>query len=199
MILTRYAGILTPRKPITNYNLLTKTQRFDDAAWTKIGATVTANAVTDPYGGMNADKLTETATTGEHEIMQSSGTTANGAFTGSVYIKAAERLYSTIILSDFATGGAGGIVNLSDGTTSAFGSPGSWTSTSITTTNEGSGWWRVVCKGTRGAGTATWLQIKLQPSTTWNNNYLGTVDNGFYIFGATVNSGSTDYGYQEVN
>lgn len=199
MILTRYAGILTPRMPITNYNLLTKTQRFDDAAWTKVRASVTANAVTDPFGGMNADKLTETATTGEHGMYQMDGATANGPFVGSIYAKAAERTYAGLLMSDFATGAVGAIVNLSDGTYVEFGNPGSWTSRTVDVTNEGSGWWRMVAKGTRGAGTYTVIQCFLYPSSTHNDNYLGIADNGYYVFGAHLETGSTDHGYQEVN
>ena len=199
MILTRYAGILTPRKAITNYNLLTKTQRFDDASWVKSLASVTANAITDPFGGMNADKLVETATTGEHVMYQADGATANGPFVGSVYAKAAERTYAGLLMSDFATGAVGAIVNLNDGTYVEFGSPGSWTSRTVSVTNEGSGWWRMVAKGTRGAGTYTVMQFFLYPSSTHNDNYLGVADNGYYLFGATLNAGSTDYGYQEVD
>lgn len=199
MILTRYAGILIPRMPITNYNLLTKTQRFDDAAWTKTGVTVTANAIADPLGGTNADKLVETATTGEHAIYQSSGTTANGAFVASAYVKAAERTYCTVHMSDFTSGSVYGIINLNTGDMDESAGAGSWTGKDVTITNAGSGWWRVVCSGTRAAGTATYLQIFLTTSYAFNNNYLGVVDNGIYVFGATVNAGSTDYGYQEVN
>jgi len=40
-------------------NLLTKTEQFDDAAWTKVDVTVTANAAVAPNGTLTADLLTE--------------------------------------------------------------------------------------------------------------------------------------------
>ena len=40
------------------YNLLTYSEQFDNAAWTKSGVTVTANTTISPDGTQNADKLT---------------------------------------------------------------------------------------------------------------------------------------------
>jgi hypothetical protein len=45
-------------------NLLTKTEQFDDAAWTKSNGTITANATTAPDGALTADLFTATSTTG---------------------------------------------------------------------------------------------------------------------------------------
>lgn len=44
------------------YNLLTKTEQFHDAAWTKTDCTVDADFTTDPLGGMAADRVTEGTT-----------------------------------------------------------------------------------------------------------------------------------------
>lgn len=198
MIITRYAGILNQRKAFPNYNLFTKSQRFDDAAWTKTGVTVTPNAIQDPFGGMNADKLVETATTGAHNIYQLH-TVASGAFLTGVYVKAAERQYCTVHMTDFATGSVYGVINLNTGDLDETASAGSWTGKDVTIANAGNGWWKVNCVGTRGAGTVTGLEVFLTTSYAFNNNYLGVVDNGIYIFGAYLNSGTTDRGYQEVN
>ena len=43
-------------------NLFTYSEQFDNAAWTKSGATVAANAGTDPFGGLTADLITATGT-----------------------------------------------------------------------------------------------------------------------------------------
>jgi hypothetical protein len=42
-------------------NLLTKTEEFNDAAWTKTNVTVTANAIVAPDGTLTADKVEATA------------------------------------------------------------------------------------------------------------------------------------------
>lgn len=46
-----------PAPAVINPNLLTKTERFDDAAWIKTNCTVTADAGPDPLGGTTADLL----------------------------------------------------------------------------------------------------------------------------------------------
>jgi hypothetical protein len=51
-------------------NLLTKTEQFDDAAWTKTNVTVTANAIVAPDGTMTADRLIENTAISTHDLRQ---------------------------------------------------------------------------------------------------------------------------------
>jgi hypothetical protein len=69
-------------------NLLTKTEQFDNAAWTKLGATVTANTIAAPDGTLSADLLMETTTTGTHRVTQSLGTVSPATITASIRHKA---------------------------------------------------------------------------------------------------------------
>jgi hypothetical protein len=78
-------------------NLLTFSEQFDNAAWTKTATTVTANATTAPDGTSTADKIVETATTGNHLVRSGTGVPLNGVNTISVYAKAAER--SAVVIS----------------------------------------------------------------------------------------------------
>ena len=51
-------------------NLLTKTEEFDNAAWTKSNVTVTANAIVAPDGTMTADSLIENTAISTHDLRQ---------------------------------------------------------------------------------------------------------------------------------
>ena len=68
------------------YNLLTYSEQFDNAAWTKSGVTVTANTTISPDGTQNATSLTNT-TTGQSHIRTSFVVASTGNYTGTSYIK----------------------------------------------------------------------------------------------------------------
>ena len=69
-------------------NLLTFTQQFDNAAWTKTNMTVTANSTTAPDGTSTADTLTATAGTGVSVRVSQSGTTINATvYIASFYVR----------------------------------------------------------------------------------------------------------------
>ena len=66
-------------------NLLTQTEAFDNAAWTKNNATVTANQGTDPLGGNTADKF---AAASDANVVQLLNPAVSGlTYTFSVWIK----------------------------------------------------------------------------------------------------------------
>jgi hypothetical protein len=67
-------------------NLLTYSEQFDNAAWTKSNATVTANATTSPDGTLNADKLILSTDNTDHSV-RSSNIGFNGTYVASVFAK----------------------------------------------------------------------------------------------------------------
>lgn len=71
------------------YNLLTKTEQFDDAAWTKSGVAVTANSALSPIGGMDADLLSGTAVPSGALALQAYSTSikAGDSFTASLWVR----------------------------------------------------------------------------------------------------------------
>ena len=71
-------------------NLILQSQTFDNASWTKDGATVTANSTTAPDGTTTADKVLETATTAVHNVYQAP-TLSSNVYSFSVFVKKAER------------------------------------------------------------------------------------------------------------
>jgi hypothetical protein len=174
------------------YNLLTKTEQFDDAAWTKFEATVSANttATTDPLGGNTADKLIPTAVLASHGAEV---TIASSSTVFSVYAKKAE----ASLLMLFAVGENKGYgFDLDAGTTFA---PGGITASStFTMTDVGNGWYR--CTIT--AATTTKVQVYVLNSTTYGS-YSGNGVNGLYVWGAdlrTTNDAALNQpAYQRVN
>ena len=137
-------------------NLLTFTQEFDNAAWTKGDITATTNTATAPDGTLTADGLLETATTTNHYAQQNITTTAAATYTYSAFLKANGRNFAILSLASLATSAlyAGASFNLATGVvvnTSAAGTGYSVVSSSIT--NVGNGWYR--CTVTVVAGTTT--------------------------------------------
>ena len=66
------------------YNLLTKTEQFDDAAWTKTGVSVTSNTTVAPNGTLTADTLSCSGNS-NHQFLASIGTTGNSTIL--MYVK----------------------------------------------------------------------------------------------------------------
>lgn len=74
-------------------NLIPAQSDFTDAAWSKSGCTVTSNTATAPDGTVTADRLTESAVTGNHYVVNTAGTAvASGdMIVHSIYVKSADR------------------------------------------------------------------------------------------------------------
>ena len=67
------------------HNLLTYSEQFDNAAWTKVDATVTANAAVAPDGTTTADQITYT-TAPDSRVIESINVSA-GEYTFGIWIK----------------------------------------------------------------------------------------------------------------
>jgi len=71
-------------------NLITYSEDFSDADWTKTGATITPNSTTSPNGTLNADKISEDTSTGEHFIQVDGITTVDDKYSFLLFVKAGE-------------------------------------------------------------------------------------------------------------
>jgi hypothetical protein len=118
-------------------NLLTYSEQFDNAAWTKIGASVTANSVTSPDGTTNADTITENSANDLHVAFQSPSLTPGSTYTLSVFLKAGTRNHGMV-----RVGGVGVAikVDLTNGSPTVIeGSPTAYSTVAI-----GNGWYRCI-------------------------------------------------------
>jgi len=187
------------------YNLLTKTEQFDDAVWVKGDATVTANATTAPDGTSTADSLVETATTGIHQAGQQL-TAAAGAYTASIYAKKNQRSRIVVVNQSktvVPAHGAYAVFNLDTGVidvaATLFGT--AYTNASATITDVGDGWFRCSVTGTTSLTTvAISANIDSATSGALSQIYTGNGTSGLFIWGASLlPSNQSTLPYQRVN
>jgi hypothetical protein len=91
-------GVNTPRfvsggllfeRSVTN--LTAYSQEFDNAYWTKSGASASTGVIAAPDGTLTAEKITEDSSTDVHYVTRNHSLTINTAYSNSVYAKAGER------------------------------------------------------------------------------------------------------------
>jgi hypothetical protein len=173
-------------------NLLTRSEEFDSAAWTKTNASITANAATAPDGTFTADQFVENALSSVYHGTNNgiSKTASRTTYTSSAYVKPNGRNIE-IVISE--AGGASGVSARFDRTTltiTASGSYGSgYTFVSAAATSVGNGWYRLSLTGI--SSTATTLRHVLQPHNGTGSTYTGDGVSGFYVWGAQLEEGST--------
>jgi hypothetical protein len=173
------------------YNLLQKTEQFNDAAWTKAQATITSNTIVAPDGTLTADKLVEdTAASAFHYALQSAGSSGI-VYTTSCYIKQGGRAWALIGQSG---GTSGAYFDLQNGVTGAV-SVGFTSSIA----SAGDGWYK--CSVTMPSPT-TAIFIA---SAIGNNQaqYTGNGTDGIYVWGADLRPANQATGliptYQRVD
>jgi len=175
------------------HNLLTYSEQFDNAAWTKTQSTIAANSVAAPDGTTTADKIVEdTAVTVSHYVQSPIITpAANIAHAGSVYVKAAERRYIAVTL----TGGGGPDRGaFFDGLTGAY-TGGFAGGLPYTVTDVGNGWFRYALTDTPASAASYALRVYVCDAAN-NTLYTGNGTSGIYVWGAQLNVGALQPYYQ---
>lgn len=166
-------------------NLLTFTNEFANAAWTKLNSTtITANSTAAPDGTSTADTLVEAAATNIFGVRQAA-TLAAGTATFSVFIKPNGRNWVQLIV---AAGGSGSaFFNV------ATGAVGTTSSATATVTSAGNGWYRCAITFTAASGSNT-LDVRLASADN-TTSYTGDGTSGIFIWGAQLEqaSAATDY------
>jgi hypothetical protein len=173
-------------------NLLPFSEQFDNAAWTKGNATVTANATVAPDGTLSADKIIPNTNVAQHSV--GSANIAAGTYTWSAYFKSAGYTKAAISCFD-GTYKAATIYDLSNGTIvkSANGS-------TSTITFVGNGWYRCTVTATLAAG-SNFGGAQYRPNINGNEaseSVAGNGTDGVFLWGAQLNTGTTPAAYLQT-
>lgn len=170
-------------------NTFTRSEDFNNAAWTKTRSSIGATPVSSPSGLNTALKLVEDTTpSSTHFIVtQFAVTAAAGAWSNSFYLKAGERTRAQVNMSDNATGALILDVNLSNGTFTSS-SSGTWTNFTASVVNAGDGWYRCSVSGTQSSGFV--LPRVFIADNAGNTTYTGDGTSGIFIWGAQLEAGA---------
>lgn len=166
-------------------NLLTYSQDFDNALWTKSGSAVTANSTTAPDGTTTADSLIEDSATSNHGCQQSTTLTAT-QHTFSAYVKPNGRSWVQLVMNNVTNGFA-----YFDVTTGSVGTVGAGATATIS--SAGGGWYRCSITFTAVAGTS--VPIIRIASANGTASYTGDGVSGLFVWGAQLEQRSSVTAY----
>jgi len=185
---TYYDGVTTAK---AEENLLTYSQEFDNAAWSKADAAVTANATTAPDGTSTADSMIPSATNAEHNIGQSINY-SSGSIIGSIYAKANGYNYLQIN-SGFDTSYVN--FDITSGSASVTATSGANISGSIQ--DAGNGWYRCIVTYTPSLTGSQLLRFNIVNSGTAARRaaFLANGTSGVYLWGAQLEQRSSVTAY----
>ena len=162
-------------------NLLTYSQDFTNASWSKSGVTITANTTVAPNGTTTASKLVEDGFLVTYGVYK--GITTGFRYSHSIYAKKGERDW--IKFNCIHGGNASVWFNLANGTIGTNNTTGT-----PSIENVGNGWYRCIVNNTDHSVAASFFTV--MPCT--NNNvetYTGTIGNGIFIWGAQLDKFAT--------
>lgn len=171
-------------------NIVAGSSDLTNAAWSRTGATVSANAAVAPDGTTTADILVESSGSGAHSTTQSLGTFSGARFIEG-WVKAAGRTRGRLILS--STGGSASVAfDLATGTVTAS------TGAAMMTAHD-NGWFKITSSATF---TSASISVDLQIyDDSGNASYTGNGASGIAVWevrSAGGNGLATDSGWRDV-
>lgn len=174
-------GRLATRTSYTN--LVTYSNDFGNAAWTKNAVTITADSVANPWDGqISSDKILETTANDSHYV-RGSATLAATPTTLWAVTRGISRDWCSLTITDSAATSKGAAFNT---TTGAVGGKSSGATTGIIAL--GNGWYLIYLTITPAAGAATvFFECETADGPPFAA-YAGTATKGFYVAQMEVQS-----------
>jgi hypothetical protein len=168
--------------------VLTYAEQFDDASWSKLGSTVSANVIAAPSGAATGDKIVESAANVLHALQRTLSLPASTTRVFSIYAKAGERNWLRVQADDGASNTANANFNLTTCTLGLVGGSGSYTS-SASIQSVGNGWCRCQLKYIISTVT-TRLFLSLRDADGFGSSaYAGDGASVLYVWGAQIETG----------
>ena len=169
-------------------NVLTYSNEFSNAAWSKNTGAILANNATSPEGITNASKLVGVALTTQQWIYRLNAPVVSGSqYTFSMFAKKGE--YNFIQLRNLNNIDANTVFNLNTGTVHI-------TSTGTAKIeNYGNGWYRCSVTATATVTGNSNIYVNLSTDGTGQQSFLGNGTSGVFIYGAQHETGSYSTSY----
>jgi hypothetical protein len=165
-------------------NLATYSEQFDDASWSKVNSSVTANADISPDGYTNADRIYDNATSGQHRVGKNISVVSATTYTFSVFAKKGSLRYCYLL----TTAGSASdryYFDLQDGVSITAGGK---------IEDYGSGWYRISAQVTAAATGNELFAFNLTNSPSFPT-YSGTGTGYHMIYGYQVEAGNYQTSY----
>lgn len=173
-------------------NLLTHTESFDNGAWTKIRATISADAIAGPDGATTADKLVEDSSAANtHSVYQIiTGLDDNTIHTTSYFLKAGEHTWAKLMLVTKADNNRQVYFDLANGVigTETAGAKGSMVAMS-------DGWYRCSVTADIESGATTPRFFCFLADDDNDDTIDGDGSSGLYLWGAQFTAGPAPLAY----
>jgi len=174
-------------------NLLDYSEQFDNAAWTKGNATITANSIASPDGLTTADTLVENTATAAHNMTEAFAWVAGTIYTLSIYVKEQSARNFRITFPTTQFGGVASSANFDTTTGSVLSTFGGVVARTESVDN---GWFRFSISKAATVTSSGSLDVRLLDGTA--TSYLGDGSSGAYIWGAQLEVGSVPTTYQPI-
>lgn len=178
-------------------NLVTYSNDFENAAWTKTETTITANSVISPEGIQNADSLNESTTSNAfHRILPTTpiSGTGNTSYTFSVFVKPKGSVRHIYFLAQRSVDGIYAHFNMSNFSVHNSGAEGTATFISAKIESYPNGWYKLSLSGIVSTFTSDYYnQIYLEDTLRTGftaQSYTGDGNSGFYLYGWQIEAGS---------
>lgn len=180
----------------TPRNNLGYSEDFSNAAWTKNGTTITANAAIAPNGSMSADKVVATAAATYHGVRQLF-TYGTGTYTISVYAKAVE--YTNLYIADLGSGNGYAGYNLATGVVTTSGGGSKFVSAAIEPAANGFFRCSLVVTNVNTTATPTFYGYPTGATLDANGaSFTGDGTSGIYLWGAQLSDSASLDAYVPV-